>query len=367
MIQLKVSILDIREIFFRLVEVGAPSGYEEPMMRALTTELEPLVDEIYTSPRGNIVGVQRGTNDDSPSVAFAAHMDQVGLVVSNISDRGFIRFRLLGRTVTNALQGQPMRLLTPRDPVRGIVGVKPGHITTRAEAMVVPSVEEMYIDIGVRSREKVNSMGIHIGTPIVSDARTLELADELIAGPAIDDKVGLTALIAVAEALKEKRPSSTVYYVGTVEEEIDLKGAFVALHDVKVDMAVGVDTAPAGWQPDVEMRDMVYEIGKGPIINFGEQGAGRVATVHHPAVREWLKRAAEAGGISYQEYYQFGLTDAGAMARTRGGIPTAAVSIPRLYAHSPVEAFRMSDLENLVELLVKAVYMLGPGFSVNRA
>ena len=358
--------MGIRDIFFRLVEVGAPSGYEEPMMRHMLSELEPLVNEVHLTPRGNVVGVQRGTDNDAPSVAFTAHMDQVGLVVSNISDMGFIRFRLLGRTVTNALQGQPVRFITSEGPVRGIVGVKPGHITTRAEAMVVPSVEEMYIDMGARSREEVNSMGIHVGTPIVSDARILELADGLIAGPAVDDKVGLTALIAVAEALKEKRPPSTVYYVGTVEEEIDLKGAFVALYDVEVDMAVGVDTAPAGWQPDVEMRDMVYEIGRGPIINLGEQGAGRIATVHHTAVREWLKKAAEVEGIPYQEYYQFGLTDAGAMAQTRGGIPTAAVSIPRLYAHSPVEAFRMSDLEYLVDLLVKAVTMLEPGFSVNR-
>ncbi|MCW3991450.1 MAG: hypothetical protein NWE79_01985, partial [Candidatus Bathyarchaeota archaeon] len=143
---------ELKELLFKLIEVGSPSGFEEPMMAALKSELEPLVDEVYDTPRGNVVGVQRGTDPEAPSIALVAHMDQVGFVVFNIDERGFIRFRRIGGAVTRAIQGQQVRLLTEEGPVVGVVGIKPGHITKPEEANIVPPLEEMYIDIGAESK-----------------------------------------------------------------------------------------------------------------------------------------------------------------------------------------------------------------------
>lgn len=358
--------MDLKQIFLKLADVGAPSGYEEPMMRHMLSELGPLVDEVHITPRGNIVGVQRGTDEEAPSVALEAHMDQVGLVVANIDDRGFLRFRRLGGMLTRALLGQHFKVLSDKGPLKGVIGVKPGHVTTPEEAKTVPDIENMYIDVGAKSKEEVEAMGIRIGTPMVPDAPPTMLGNGLLASPGVDDKAGLTTLIAVAQELKDKPIPSTVYYLATVEEENGLRGAYSVLYDLDVDMAVAIDTTSAGYQPDVNMRDIFYEIGKGPAIHHGEQGRGRVNVIHHHRVREWLKAAADAEGIPYQENFQFGGTDAGAMAKTRAGIPASTIALPRRYSHSPVEAFYLEDLENLVKILVAALEGLGPGFDVSR-
>jgi putative aminopeptidase FrvX len=363
----KVIILELKEIFLRIASVGAPSGYEEPMIRALKSELAPYVDEVHDTPRGNVVGVKRGTDKDAPSVALVAHMDQIGFTVHNIDDRGFLRFRRIGGPVIRAIQGQQVRILTEKGPVPGVVGVKPGHITTPEEAMTVPQIEEMYIDMGAWSREEAEAMGVKVGTPIVSGAAPVELANGLIASPGVDDRGGVATLIGVAEALKGERLLSTVYYVGTVEEEMGLRGAAVALFDLDVDLAVAIDTCAAGYQPDVNMMEIVYEIGKGPAIHVGEVDRTNVRAVHHHKVREWLVEAAEAEGIPYQSAFMHGGTDAKATAQTRGGIPSSTIGLPRRYSHSPVELFDLKDLENIVKILVAALKRLGPGFRLLRA
>ena len=130
-------------------------------------------------------------------------------------------------------------------------------------------------------------------------------------------------------------------------------------------MAVAVDTSPSGWQPDVNMRDIVYEVGKGPAIHIGEMGSRRTWIYHHK-LRGWLTETAEAEGIPYQTSYQLGGTDASAMAQTRGGIPAITVGVPRRYSHSPVELFDLKDMEDLVNILVAALKRLGPGFRLLR-
>jgi endoglucanase len=358
--------MDLKQIFLKLADVGAPSGYEEPMMRHMLSELGPLVDEIHVTPRGNVVAVQKGTDEDAPSVALEAHMDQVGLVVANVDDRGFIWFRRLGGMLARTLLAQHVKVLSDKGPVMGVVGVKPGHVTSAEEAKTVPDVMDMYIDVGARSREEAAAMGIRVGTPMVPGAPPLILENGLVASPGVDDKIGMTTLIAVAQKLKDRKIPSTVYYLAAVEEENGLRGAYSVLYDLDVDMAVAIDTTSAGYQPDVKMRDIFYEIGKGPAIHHGEQGRGRVNVIHHHRVREWLKAAADAEGIPYQENFQFGGTDAGAMAKTRAGIPASTIALPRRYSHSPVEAFYLEDLENLVKILVAALQGLDSSFDVSR-
>jgi len=361
-----MSIEDLKEIFLRLVEVDAPYGFEEPMIDYFKAALRPYVDEVYDTPRGNVVGIQKGSDPEAPKVALAAHMDQVGFTVFNIDPRGFIRFRKVGGASNRAIQGQQVRITTPKGPVRGVVGIKPGHVTPPSEANTVPPIREMYIDIGAWSREEAEEMGVKVGAPIVFNAEPLELANDLVASPAVDDKAGLAVLIAVAEALKDVEIPATVYYIGNVEEEGGLRGAEVALYDLDVDAAVAVDTAPSGWQPDVNMRDIVYEVGKGPAIHIGEMGSRRT-WIYHPKLREWLIETAEAEGLPYQSSYQLGGTDASAMAQTRGGIPATTVGVPRRYSHSPVETFDLKDMANLVKILAAALKGLGPGFSLLRS
>ena len=356
---------DLKELFFSLLDVDSPSGFEEPMIRKLMELLEPLCDEVYQTPRGNVVGVQMGTDADAPKVALVAHMDQVGFVVLNIDSNGFIRFRKLGGSVDRSIQGHQMKLLTNRGPVIGVAGVKPSHVTRPEEMRQVPVIEEMYIDVGAKSAEECEEIGIKVGTPIVWNTGHVELVNDLVATPAVDDRAGLTTLIAVARTLKKRNIPSTVYYIGTVEEEIGLRGAAVAAYNLDVDMAVVVDTCTAGWQPDLNMRDIVYEVGKGPCLQIGEYGSTGLRVGSH-VVRKWLMEAADSAELPYQTGFQHGGTDASALQQTRSGIPAVAFNVPRKYSHSPVEVLSMDDLSNLIEILTHAISGLRKGFRILR-
>jgi len=354
----------LKQLLFSLVEVGSPSGFEEPMMRRLVEELEPLCDEVYDTPRGNVVGVQRGTDPDAPGIALAAHTDQVGFVVFNVDERGFIWFRRVGGAVTRSIMGHQVRLLTDEGPIIGVVGIKPGHITKPEEASKVPPVEEMYIDIGADSREEAYRRGVEIGTPIVWNTGPVELGNNYIATPAADDRVGLATIITVARNLSDKPVPATVYYVGTVEEEIGLRGAEVAVHDLDVDMAVAIDTCSAGYQPDVNMKDIYYEVGKGPAIHVGELGSR--TRLGSQVLRRWLVGVAETNGIPYQTGLMHGGTDASAMQQTRAGLAVCSIGVPRRYSHSPVEVFSLDDLHNLTEIMTRAIEGLTGSFNTHR-
>jgi endoglucanase len=355
---------DIKRLFFDLLEIDSPSGFEEPMIKKLMKELEPLCDEVYDTPRGNVVGVQYGTDPQVPKLALAAHMDQVGFIVFNIDKEGFIRFRKLGGSVTGSIQGHQMKLLTEEGPIIGVVGIKPGHITKPEEANKVPPIEELYIDIGTRSEEETIDRGVRIGTPIVWNNSPVSLENNFLAASGVDDRAGLTAIITLARRLSKVEIPSTVYYVGTVEEEIGLRGAEVALYDVDADMALAIDTCPAGWQPDVKMRDLYYEVGMGPCLQIGE--FSRITRIGSQVISNWLMEVAEENILPYQSGIMHGGTDASAMQQTRSGIPSLAFSIPRRYSHSPVETLSLDDLSNLVEILFQALRGLDKDFSLHR-
>lgn len=354
----------LKELLLRLVEIQAPSGFEEPMMRALKEELLPFVDQVYATTRGNIIGIQKGTDPEAPQIAIVAHMDQIGLTVFNIDPTGFVRFKKIGGLVSRALQGQQLRILTDKGPVYGVVGLKPGHVTTPAEANVIPLVEDMYIDVGARSREEALKLGIKMGLPISYNMKPLELAYGYMSTPSLDDSCGLATLIILAREFKKTPPPSTIYYIETVEEEIGLRGAEVALSSLDVDLAIAIDTTSAGYQPDVNMRELIYEVGKGPTIHIAELGTG--IKIESQLLVKWLKQIAEKHKIPHQIGYQHGGTDAMALMQTGSGIPSCSIGLPRHYSHSPIETFQMKDLENLILLLQKAISEINEGFSLNR-
>lgn len=346
------DIEQLTRLFLRFVGVQAPSGFEEPMMKALQSELIPYVDEVKITTRGNVIAVQKGP-EGSPKIALAAHMDQIGFIVFNIDQAGWVRFRKIGGSVNRCIQGQQVTLHTSKWPVSGVVGVKPGHVTPPSEANTVPAIEEMYIDIGARSREEVASMGVKPGVPVTFAVAPVQLANGLISTPSVDDRAGVAALVWVARSLWKEDVNATIYYIGTVEEEIGLRGSEVALSGLDVDVAIAVDTFPAGLQPDINMRDILYEVGKGPAIHIGEIGTGVKIASAQP--HRWLVGVAERHGIPHQVGLMHGGTDAMSMMQTGSGIPSCTIGIPRRYSHSPIEVFDPKDLHNLTKILTGAI------------
>jgi endoglucanase len=358
---------EIKQLFFKLLQVNGISGFEEPMIKTLIEELKPLCDNVYQTPRGNVLGMQQGTDADAPKVALVAHTDQVGFIVFSIDKRGFIHFRKIGRPVTGSIQGHQMKLHGKNGPVYGVAGIKPGHITKASEAHTIPPLEYLYIDIGAKNMKEVNNLGIEIGTPITWNTQPVELSNNFIATAAADNRAGLTAIITIAKNLKNKPIPVTVYYIGTVEEEIGLRGAEVALYDIDVDMAIAVDTCPAGYQPDVKSLDIVYEVGKGPALQVAEMSAHRAQTrISGRIVREWIANTAKKNGLPYQQGIMYGGTDASAIQQTKSGIPAVPFSIPRRYSHSPVELLSLNDLYHLTEILTNGLTELDKNFNLLR-
>jgi endoglucanase len=358
------KISEIKQIFFNLLSVNGVSGFEDQMIKTVMEELSPLCDKVYQTTRGNVVGIQRGTDPDAPKIALAAHTDQVGFIVFSIDEKGFIRFRKIGGAVTGSIQGHQMKLHSKKGTVYGVAGIKPGHLTKQAEAHIIPPIKELYIDVGANSIEEVNELGIEIGTPITWNSKPILLANNFVATAAADDRAGLAAILKVAKNLSQKPIPVTVYYIGTVEEEIGLRGAEVALNNLDVDMAVAVDTCPSGYQPDVKSIDIVYEVGKGPAIHVAESSSR--TRIGSRVLREWISTIADELELPYQQGIMTGGTDASALQQTGSGIPAVAIGIPRRYSHSPVELLSLNDLDILTEILTHAISSLDKSFNLYR-
>jgi putative aminopeptidase FrvX len=355
---------EIKELLFKLLSINGISGFEESMIKTLIEMLEPLCDEVYQTPRGNVVGVQIGTDEDAPKIALAAHTDHVGFIVFSIDEKGFIRFRKIGGSVTGSIQGHQMKLHGSKGTVYGVAGIRPGHMTKPTEANIIPPIEQMYIDVGAESKDEVLEMGVDVGTPITWNYSPVELANNYIATPAADDRAGLAAIITIAKNLKDKPIPATVYYVGTVEEEIGLRGSAVALHNLDVDMAVAIDTCPSGYQPDVKPEDTIYEVGKGPALHIAEMSS--TTRISSRIARQWIENTAQKHGIKYQKGMMRGGTDASAMQQTGSGIHAVPFGITRRYSHSPVELMNLNDLNNLIEILTHGLSEIDNSFKLLR-
>ena len=355
---------DLRNLLAELIEIPGAPGFEEPMMAAFKERIEPYADSVEIDPKGNVIGKIEGTEPGAPSLMIAAHLDEVGFIVTSIEARGFLRIRRLGGPAHRSLPARMVRIMGEDGSIFGVIGIKPGHITSGEEALRIPPMEELYIDVGASSPEEVQEMGVEVGAPAIFYGGLVPLGNPYrIASKSVDDRAGIVALLKVGERLKENRPKGTVYLVGSVEEEIELRGAATAAYHLNPSMAVAIDTQPTNGTPDLKPGDLPFEIGKGPIIKVSEEGG----LVTHPKVRKLLIDAAHEAGVSYQLGAATpGRSDASSIEQGRSGIPTAMLGIPRRYSHSPTEVLDLRDLQGLVEVMATAIGMVDEHFSLSR-
>ncbi len=328
------------------------SGYEDEVRGMIIDDLRDVADRVWRDSLGNIIAVKRGFSGHKFMVA--AHMDEIGLLVRHIDKEGFLYFSPVGGWNDRILPAMRVSVRT-RDGrwIPGVVGVKPPHLMSEEERKKVIEHKELYIDIGVSSREEALSLGVENGSPIVPEARFTRLAGYRVTGKAFDDRAGLVAgLIAFIEAEAE---AIDFYFVVTVQEEVGLKGARTSAFSVKPDVALAIDVTTANDVPKVEEQDRVAILGKGPAIKImdGRMGSGLIA---NKQVVDLLRLAAEEKKIPYQmEVLPGGTTDASIIQLSREGVPSGAISIPTRYIHSPVEVLDVRDLHNTA-LILEAFY-----------
>jgi putative aminopeptidase FrvX len=338
----------VKKLLQKLSNAHGVSGCEGSVSDIIRKELEPSVDEVMSDTLGNLIAVRRG---DGFSVMLAAHMDEIGLMVKYIDEKGFIRFVTLGGWYAPTLYNQRVVLYGGKKPVYGVIGGKPPHVMDDEERKKPPKIEDMFIDIGVNSPEEAGKLGVGIGTPIAIDRELITLAGSRVTGKAFDNRVGVTQLVSTMQQLDTPH---TVYAVCTVQEEVGLKGARTSAFTLDPDCAIALDVTIPGDHPGIEKKQSSLEMGKGAGITIVDSsGRGLIAS---RAMVDWMRETAEKNRIPYQlEVGAGGTTDATAIYLTKGGIPSTTVSVPTRYIHSPVEVVDLQDIESSVSLLVQAL------------
>ena len=325
------------------------TGREEEVSDLLKTALKPHVDEIKVDKLGNVIGVKKGAKKGAPKIMLAAHMDEIGLIIKNINKDGFLQFSKLGGIDDRILIAQRVIVHTEKGKRLGIVGSKPPHIMKEEERKKIVEVDKLFIDVGASSKEDAQKMGLKVGDVISFDTRFARITDDLVAGKAFDDRVGCCLLVEVMKELEE--PDCTVYAVGTVQEEVGLRGATVSAYHISPDVALAFDVTVAGDIPGVKEIEAPTKMKKGPVIGVMDAGL-----ITHPKVLKLLMNAAKKAKVDYQlETGLAGSTDAARIALTREGVPCGVLSIPARYIHSPSSILSLSDVQKAAKLAVAAI------------
>lgn len=340
---------ELKRLLEILSNAHGVSGYEGNVRQIIEEEVRPYVDEISTDKMGNLIATKKG---GSPVVMLAAHMDEIGLMVKYVDDKGFARFTKTGGWFDQTLLNQRMIMHTENGPIYGVLGSKPPHAMKEEDKNKVVKADDMFIDIGAKSKEDAEKLGVKTGTPVTSDIDFKPLGNDLVTGKAFDNRAGCAMLIEALHLMKDVK--ATVHAVFTVQEEVGLKGAKTSAFRLSPDVALATDVTITGDHPGIDKKDSAIEMGKGPSVTVSDaDGRGIIVP---ESVLKWLKEAAESNNIPYQlEVGSGGTTDATAIHLTKDGIPTGVLSMPTRYIHTPVSVLSMDDLEKSAELIARAV------------
>jgi endoglucanase len=312
----------------------------------MTQELDEYVDKINVDNMGNLIAIKNG-NPGNKKVMLAAHMDEIGLMVRFIDKKGFIKFSKIGGINDQMLLNQTVYIQTVKGNITGVIGSKPPHKMKAEERKKILEFENMFIDIGASSKKEALEK-VNIGDPIIIQQEFKELDNKLVMGKALDNRVGCAILI---EVMKQVESEATIYGVGTVQEEVGLKGAKTSAFRINPDMALALDVTISGDHPGIKEEDAPAQAGKGPAIILTD-ASGR-GLITHPQVKELLISTADEEGIPYQlEVSDGGTTDASSIHLTREGIPTGVISPASRYIHTPVSVVSLDDVENAVKLIL---------------
>lgn len=319
----------------KLTEAYGPSGYEDKVRELIIEEIKDYVDGFEVDTMGNLIA-HKG-NKNGFKVMVASHMDEIGVVISHIDKKGFLRFAPIGGVFPINILGQRVVFM---NGVVGAIGEEKRE-TMKDEL----KIDKMYIDIGATSEEDAKRK-VSVGD-IGCFERNFVSAGKRFISKAFDDRIGCVVAIETIKNLKET--PNNVYFVFTVQEEIGLKGAKTSSYKVTPDMAIVLDVTATGDTP--EASTMAVELGKGPAIKVRDLGF-----IVNQKVKNLLVSIAQENSIPYQlEVLEKGTTDAMAIQLTKDGVPVGVISIPCRYVHTPSELVDKSDVENSIKLLTKVL------------
>lgn len=323
----------MKALIKKLVETSAPSGYEANVRKIIEAELKGHVDSLTIDPLGNLIAIKGEKTDTNTTIMLAAHMDEIGVMVTHVDENGFARFTKIGGVYPRNTAGGRVRFL---NGAAAVIGIEPHN-----SASSVPELNKMFLDFGVSSAKECP---VEIGDVGVFE-RTFEDLGNRVVSKAMDDRTGVAVLI---EALKAVTSTpNQIAAVFTVQEEVGARGAGRAAFGLDPDLALAVDVTLCGDTPQNKATQV--RLGDGPAVHIKDVG-----TLADPRVSEWIRQGAKKAKIPYQtSILNRGYTDTYTIQTSRAGIPTGGISIPCRYVHTPSEMVDIRDLEGAVALLVQ--------------
>lgn len=330
----------MRSELFELCRLNGVSGDENVVREYIREKAAPYADSMRTDAMGNLIVFKKGKKSTGNKLLIAAHMDEVGLIVTRITDDGFLKFDFVGGVDRRVAIGKPVRL--GPEGVPGIIGLKAIHLVKRDEMKKTPKTDALYIDIGTKNREEAlklvqpGTYGSFVGEPE-------EFGDGMLKAKAIDDRAGCAIML---DLIRQELPMD-VTFAFTVQEEVGTRGAFGAAFSVTPEIGLVLETTTAANLPDVEPHRQVCVPGKGPVISYMDGG-----TIYDRPLFEKLRDLAEENNIPWQtKEYIAGGNDARTIQRTKTGVRVAAISAAVRYLHAPASVGSMKDFEDMKQLV----------------
>ena len=325
----------MKTLIQKLVETKGPSGYENEIRQVIAQEISGLGDEVKTDALGNLI-VRKGTTAKGGlKILMTAHMDEIGVIVTHIDDKGFARFTNIGGVSPLTCIGGRVIFM---NNARGVIASERLDDPSKA-----PKLEQLYIDLGATSAE---DCPVKVGDTGVFDRGYMELGNRLVS-KAMDDRIAVAILIETLKALKQT--PHELYFAFSVQEEVGLRGAVTAAFGVDPDLGIAIDVTRTGDTP--KSARMAVELGKGPAVKVRD-----ARMLADPRVIRLMVETAKKNNLPYQlEVLEGGSTDAAAIQLTRSGVPSGCISIPCRYVHHPSEMVDFDDVRHAVSLLTAIV------------
>lgn len=322
----------MKAIIQKLLKTPGPSGYESKIREVVLEEIKQYADEVQIDALGNLLVKKGEKSKNGKRIMLAAHIDEIGVMITHIDDNGFARFTNIGGVFPRYAPSGRVRFL---DGTIGVIGTEQID-----DPYKVPKLSEMFIDVGAASKK---DCGLKVGDVGVFERAYTDLGNRLVS-KAMDDRISVAVLIETLRQLKDS--PHEIYFVFTVQEEVGTRGATTAAFHISPDIGIAIDVTRTGDTPKGIKMDV--SLGKGPAIKVRDSGM-----LSDPRIVNWMISTAKSNRIPYQlEVLERGGTDARAIQLSRAGVPAGCLSIPCRYIHSPSEMVDMADVQNAVNLML---------------
>lgn len=331
---------------------GVP-GQEAAVREVMRRYLQPH-SEIITDNLGSIAGRKIG-KANGPKIMLAGHLDEIGFMVTRITDEGYLKFQTLGGWWEQVMLAQRVQVYTREGPVIGVIGSKPPHILSAEIRSKPVDKKTMYIDIGASSRDEASSWGIRPGDAVVPVCPFTPMRNEkLLMAKAWDNRFGCALAIEVLRRLANEEHPNELFAVGNVQEEVGLRGASTTTNLIAPDIGFAFDTSIAGDTPGVDADEAAGKLGKGPVVLLYD-----ASMIPNTGLRDLVIDTAEAEDIPLQfDSIPMGGTDAGKMHVFSAGVPSLVIGVPVRYIHTHASIMNIDDFEQAAKLMVAVIKRL---------